>query len=142
MEIADLEEMKRSVHKLCLLHEAEAEDAAFFFDPELKYEWSDVELEEKNIKNMDSQPLEHTGILTESEKDMVLDCMRLMLKSRNLDASVDGVLMKVGQYYQADRVYISVDAGTSAGGKRRKNFLAVRDSSDGEIRRGRTDFLY
>lgn len=106
METADLEDMKCSVHKLCLLHESEAEDAVFFFDPALKYEWSDVELGEKNIKNMDSQPLEPTGIMTESEKDMVLDCMSLMLKSRSLDASIDGVLMNVGQYYQADRVYI------------------------------------
>ena len=43
--------------------------------------------------------------LSESEKNVALDCVSAMLTARTLDASLQGVLRTVGEYYRADRVY-------------------------------------
>ena len=43
--------------------------------------------------------------LSESEKDVALDCVSGMLTARTLDASLMGVLQTIGTYYHADRVY-------------------------------------
>ena len=106
MEDASYESMKQTASRLCALHEAEAEDTVVFSESGDKYRWSSVELENQAAEQLDSQPLEHSALMTEEDKDMVIDCMGLMLKSGSTDTSVDGVLMKLGQYYQADRVYI------------------------------------
>ena len=43
--------------------------------------------------------------LSESEKDVALECVSTMLNAKSLDASLMGVLRSIGTYYQADRVY-------------------------------------
>lgn len=52
--------------------------------------------------------------LSDSERDVAFNCMSAMLASDSLEASIQGVLSYLGDYYRADRVYILT---LSAGGR-------------------------
>lgn len=56
-----------------------------------------------------NQTAVHTGEslrpLSAEEKDVAIECMTLMLTSKTLETSLNGVLKAIGGYYQADRVY-------------------------------------
>ena len=105
-EKASFERMRQAAERFCAAHESEPADAVLLCAEE--YRWDDVELGGAEPNKLVSQPLEPTRLMTEEDKDVALDCLRIMLRSENADASIDAVLERLGQYYHADRVYILV----------------------------------
>ena len=105
-EKAELEQMSRSAHKMCLLHTGEAADAILFSTPGEEYTWSNVELEGQDTEHMEVRSITMTPVLTEEEKGAALECMEIMLRAGNIKDSVNGVLAKIGGFYRADRVYV------------------------------------
>ncbi len=50
--------------------------------------------------------------LSEEEKDLTLRCMGELLSGQSREASVQGVLGYIGEYYQADRIYLLEVSGS------------------------------
>lgn len=101
----DLEDLLASVSGLCAVHIGEAADTVEFCQGKETNHLEDIVLDRRG-RLTKQHPLEHSFILTEEDKDMALECMELMLTSDNARDSLNGVLRKIGLYYQADRVYI------------------------------------
>lgn len=100
-----LKDMLSSVAGLCVLHAGEAADTVDFCQEKETYFRNDLVPGDLNTPE-ESHELTTSHILTEEDKDMALECMELMLSSESAKDSLNGILCKIGQYYQADRVYI------------------------------------
>ena len=104
---ADYDEMSATVSELCTLHSGEANDMVAFADENEKYTWSSQELTGQSqglqLQQKDTMP---GRLMTDADKSVALECMKIMLQAESETASIDGVLRKLGLYYQADRVYI------------------------------------
>ena len=105
-EKAGFARMQQVASRVCAVHEGEPADAVLLSEEE--YRWDDVELGVLQPGVLASQTLEPTRLMTEEDKDVALDCLRIMLRSETQDASVNAVLERLGQYYHADRAYILV----------------------------------
>lgn len=104
-ERSSLEQMMSEASWLCGMHANEATDVADVYQIKDGEYWKDARISGQTGR-MEQRPLELSRMLSEEDKDMVLECMELMLKADNEKDSVNGVLCKIGLYYQADRVYI------------------------------------
>ena len=105
---ADIDEMERLAAAICMLHTGEAADTVVFSNDHEKYNWNSFELSDTAAKDTDFNTIStmHMHIMDDADKNMALECLELMLKSDSPDTAIDGVLRKIGHYYQADRVYI------------------------------------
>ena len=106
-ENMDYEKVMQDVSKLCTVYTGEASDAVFFVDEDGKYRWSSMELYDC-LDEKDTYVLTPDHMMTEECKDAALACMDWMLNADSADHSIDGVLKRIGRFYQADRVYILV----------------------------------
>ena len=105
-EKVSFERMRHAAERICAAHESEPADAVLLSEEE--YRWDDVELSGARPERLVSQPLEAARLMSEEDKDVALDCLRIMLRAESTDASVDAVLARLGQYFRADRVYILI----------------------------------
>ena len=105
-ERVSFERMRQVAERICAAHESEPADAVLLSEEE--YRWDDVELSGARPERLVSQPLEAARLMSEEDKDVALDCLRIMLRAESADASVDAVLARLGQYFRADRVYILI----------------------------------
>ena len=105
-ERVSFERMRQVAERICAAHESEPADAVLLSEEE--YRWDDVELSGARPERLVSQPLEAARLMSEEDKDVALDCLRIMLRAESTDASVDAVLARLGQYFRADRVYILI----------------------------------
>ena len=105
-EKVSFERMRQVAERICAAHESEPADAVLLSEEE--YRWDDVELRGARPERLVSQPLEAARLMSEEDKDVALDCLRIMLRAESTDASVDAVLARLGQYFRADRVYILI----------------------------------
>ena len=80
-----------------------AADTVAFAEGAEDWAWSHLPPEQGDRVNV--RTVNAAQPLSESEKNVALDCVSAMLTARTLDASLQGVLRTVGEYYRADRVY-------------------------------------
>ena len=91
---------------ICAAHESEPADAVLLAEEE--YRWDDIELGGVKPEALTPQPLESMRMMTEEDKDVALDCMRILLTLDGQDERINAVLARLGKYYRADRVYILI----------------------------------
>ena len=96
-ERVSFERMRQVAERICAAHESEPADAVLLSEEE--YRWDDVELSGARPERLVSQPLEAARLMSEEDKDVALDCLRIMLRAESTDASVDAVLARLGQYF-------------------------------------------
>lgn len=100
-----LEDMLHCAAEICALHAGAAADTVEFAHGTGVYQGDAMVL--RNQENLEESTLrEHSHGLTEQEKDMALACLDWMLRARSARDSLNGIMGKLGEYYQADRVYI------------------------------------
>ncbi len=102
---ADLDSMIAAASGICALHTDEPSDSVIFSDANERYIWTAAELSDEGYGTQASS-IPPANIMSDAEKNAALSCMELMLSSESLDDSTDGVLRCLGNFYQADRVYI------------------------------------
>lgn len=103
-EEAEPKRMALAASRLCAAHAGEGADVVLLSREE--YRFNDVELSEVAPEKLAAQPLDGAQFMTEEDKDVALDCLSLMLRCENAERSINAVLERFDQYYQADRVYI------------------------------------
>ena len=95
--------MVERARQLCTLWWSAAEDTVALVP----------EADERSLPELGGEDAERVAVhmsemerpLSESEKDVALDCVSSMLAARSLDSSLHSVLRTIGTYYDADRVY-------------------------------------
>lgn len=102
-----LEQLLDMVSGMCALHAGEAADSVEFCYGGETEQWESAALKEHGEPG-EARPLETAHELTGKEKDMVLECMGMMLSAGSARDSLNGVLRRIGEYYRADRVYILI----------------------------------
>ncbi len=103
---ADFDRMAQVAGHICAAHESESADAVLLAEEE--YRWDDIELGGVKPEALTPQPLESMRMMTEEDKDVALDCMRILLTLDGQDERINAVLARLGKYYRADRVYILI----------------------------------
>lgn len=91
--------------QLCELWQGAPSDTVVFSQDDSDWNWSELQRTDPE----DQIVLYRADMirpLSESEKDVALQCVSSMLSSDSLDSSIHSVLSAVGDYYQADRVYL------------------------------------
>lgn len=100
-----LEEMLYSAAVICAHHAGAAADIVELCQASEAYQWEEIGLRE-SLHRVEYKPSDFGNILTEKDKDIALECLGLMLKAGSARESLNGALARIGEYYQADRVYI------------------------------------
>lgn len=96
--------MLAQAFQTCILQlDAAADTVAFAQEVD---DWGWTQLSSGAGSQVAVQPEEFSRALSAGEKDAAMACMEAMLAARTLDTSLSGVLRVLGDYYQADRVYI------------------------------------
>ena len=101
----DYENIISCVKSLCSLWKNSASDTVAFPSGNEYASWKD-NFENRSDKYSVSLGNDLTNILSEGEKDAALDCLSSIIVSDSNDAAVKNVLGIIGEYYDADRVYI------------------------------------
>lgn len=104
-ESAQYYEMAGMASWLCRLHGSEIEDGVFFYGDAREYCWTGYNPDMKE-EELEMQYLPKFGELTDLEKNVMLECMGKMLEADQAEGAIRGVMKLLGQYYQADRIYI------------------------------------
>ncbi|MBM6829297.1 EAL domain-containing protein [Anaerotignum lactatifermentans] len=105
MEKADYPAMVTQAIQLCQLWHNMASDTVTFSQENDDWGWNELQFSSKD----DQVTLGRTEMdrpLSEPEKDVALQCVSAMLTSNSLESSIHSVLNYIGNYYQADRVYV------------------------------------
>ena len=102
---ANISAMAAQAVSLCRLwHNASADTVAFPHEGDV-WDWDRLQ-EGIGDGRVSVHHSEMDRPLSEGEKDVAFQCMSAMLSADTLEASVQGVLSYIGDYYRADRVYI------------------------------------
>lgn len=100
---ADYNRMKNAAGQLTELHANESEDRAVF--SVMDFGADNVNLSELKTEDLNVREIKVIKTLSEEDKATALECLGLMLKADDADSSVNAVLAKLGEKYQASRVY-------------------------------------
>ena len=90
---------------ICSIYENAAMDMVVFPDTDEDWTWERL-CGKGSGSEISVIPEEESCALTPEEERVVFDCVTSMLGARSLKASMEGVLRRLGRYYQASRLYI------------------------------------
>ena len=90
---------------ICSIYENAAMDMVVFPDTDEDRTWERL-CGKDSGSEISVIPEEESCALTPEEERVVFDCVTSMLGARSLKASMEGVLRRLGRYYQASRLYI------------------------------------
>lgn len=91
--------------QLCETWHSAASDLVAFSQEYSNSDWIESEYSDPDDQVAVRQPQEKRPLSSE-EKEAAFQCMSAMLSSDSLESTIHGVLAAIGEYYQADRVYI------------------------------------
>ena len=98
-------EMLFQATQVCTLWQNAAVDIVAFPHEDDDWAWTEIQKSVRDDRISVYTPEMHRP-LSEQEKQVAYDCIAAMLEADSLEGSVKSVLRNIGQYYEADRVYL------------------------------------